>query len=201
MTLGDRIRLAREAAGHSQASLARKLGTAQTTISKWERNASEPGRDDIKRLAQALRIPVSVIEDIPSTGETKRTLPVMGYVGAGQFIEPLDSDFSIDEIIAPPMAPIEAQAAIIRGSSMAPAYRDGNVVIWWKWYEDPRPILGIPSICRLTNDSMALKMIEPGSAPHLWTLHSINPSVSPIRDVELAGASPIEITLRCYDWL
>lgn len=201
MTLGDRIRLAREAAGHSQASLARKLGTAQTTISKWERGASEPGRDDIKRLAQVLRIPVSVIEDIPAAGETRRTIPVMGYVGGGQVVEPLNGDFGLDEIIAPPMAPIEAQAAIIRGSSMAPAYRDGNVVIWWDWYEDPRPILGLPSICKLTNGSMALKMIEPGSAPHLWTLHSINPSVTPIRDVQLAGAAPIEITLRRPDWI
>lgn len=200
MTLGDRIRTARNNAGLSQVRLAEQLGVAQTTLSAWERNINEPSRDEIRRLANLLSIDASEIEALP-TPPGARTIGVMGYVGAGQLIEPLGDSDALDHIIAPPTAPAHAEAAIIRGTSMQPVFRDGNVIIWWNWYEDPRPILGIPSVCRLEDGRVALKMVEQGSRPGLWTLLSINQFVSPMRDVRLAGAAPVEIMLRRADWV
>lgn len=201
MSLGERIRTARLAAGFSQVKLAAEIGVAQTTLSAWESGKNEPSREDIRRLAQVLGIDASQIEALNNDGASTRTIDVMGYVGAGQLIEPIGDSDAIDHIIAPPMAPLNAQAFIVRGHSMQPAYRDGNVIICWSWYDDPRPILGMPAIVKLSDGQMALKTIELGSRPGLFTLVSLNQMFPPMRDVQIAGAAPVEITLRRANWI
>lgn len=52
LTLGQRIRLAREAAGMKQADLAIALGTARTTISNWENDDHRPARVYMRVIAE-----------------------------------------------------------------------------------------------------------------------------------------------------
>jgi len=55
MTMGDRIRKLRLAAGWTQQELAERAGLSLTTISKLERNHMEPSRvSTVQRLATAL---------------------------------------------------------------------------------------------------------------------------------------------------
>ncbi len=50
---GDLIRDARRIAGLSQADLARRLGTHQSVISRWEREIESPRVDTLGRILQA----------------------------------------------------------------------------------------------------------------------------------------------------
>ncbi|HTK76175.1 MAG TPA: helix-turn-helix transcriptional regulator [Gemmataceae bacterium] len=53
---GTRLRSLRERAGMSQSELARKVGTDQGHISRWERNLAVPDTATVQRLAAALGV-------------------------------------------------------------------------------------------------------------------------------------------------
>lgn len=53
LTVGELIRKARKDAGLLQADLAVRLGVSEETISRWERNVSEPSVREAKRIALA----------------------------------------------------------------------------------------------------------------------------------------------------
>lgn len=91
MHVGDRIRIARDSRGLSQGDLGELIGKGQTTVSSWERGRTEPTRDDVQRIADKLRLPLS---DIEGTGEDSpkqsrfQEVPVISWVSAGQLREP-----------------------------------------------------------------------------------------------------------------
>ena len=54
MTIGQRIRTARQASGYTQAQLAEKIGIAQTLVSDYERGKINPAAEMLIRFAKAL---------------------------------------------------------------------------------------------------------------------------------------------------
>jgi len=54
MRFGDAVRAAREAAGISQAELARRMGTGQPTIARLELGGVDPKLSTIERINEAL---------------------------------------------------------------------------------------------------------------------------------------------------
>lgn len=65
MTLGDILRLAREAKGLSTDELAKMVGVSRTTIYNYESGSHEPRISHLKWLAEALDIPLmEIIERI-----------------------------------------------------------------------------------------------------------------------------------------
>ncbi|MBC7252158.1 MAG: helix-turn-helix transcriptional regulator, partial [Anaerolineae bacterium] len=54
--IGERIKIARRAAGLSQRALAKAVGVSAMAISKYERELDTPGSDVLLRLAQALGV-------------------------------------------------------------------------------------------------------------------------------------------------
>lgn len=57
--VGQRIALARQLRGLTQAELASKAGLFRETLADIERGASQPKLDTLLRLATALRVPIS----------------------------------------------------------------------------------------------------------------------------------------------
>jgi transcriptional regulator with XRE-family HTH domain len=197
MTFGKRIRRARGAM--SQVELARLMDVAQTTISKWERDLSEPSRSQTRELERVLKLTDGAL-DIGDDAVEKRILPLMGRILAGSAVERLGDDFPLEFIEAPPGAPDDAVCAIVHGTSMLPYLRPDNVLIWWRWYDDPRHLIGEPCVVRLENDAMVVKQLESGSRFGLWNLLSLNSTEPALRDQRILGAAPIEIILRKKDW-
>lgn len=56
MAFGDRLREWREAAGLTQADLARRLNLAQQTISEWEQGRAAPRRSRAADVAKLLNV-------------------------------------------------------------------------------------------------------------------------------------------------
>lgn len=61
MPLGERIKLARQAAGISQEELAEKIGTKQTQVWRWESNRAEPRISFLKKIAEVTGVPLLTI--------------------------------------------------------------------------------------------------------------------------------------------
>jgi len=57
-TFGDRVSGAREAAGMTQAELARRLGVRQRTLAGWEEDMSEPRANKLQMLAGMLNVSI-----------------------------------------------------------------------------------------------------------------------------------------------
>lgn len=58
MPLGERIKLARQAAGISQEELAEKIGTKQSQVWRWESNRAEPRISFLKKIAEVTGVPL-----------------------------------------------------------------------------------------------------------------------------------------------
>lgn len=62
-TIAERIRYFRERTKMSQEDVAKKIGVAPNTISRWETTTYRPTLDDLENLSRALRI--SILELLP----------------------------------------------------------------------------------------------------------------------------------------
>jgi transcriptional regulator with XRE-family HTH domain len=59
--IGKKLREERFKAGLTQAELAEKAGTTQTTVARIERDAVQPEVTTVRRLAAALGVPIAVL--------------------------------------------------------------------------------------------------------------------------------------------
>lgn len=57
-TFGDRVAGAREAAGMTQAQMARRLGVKKTTVRSWEEDLSEPRANKLSMMAGLLNVSI-----------------------------------------------------------------------------------------------------------------------------------------------
>lgn len=61
MTVGERIRALRKAAGLTQTALGEKLGVKQATVGQYENNPNPPKIETLQRIADALEVPVGAL--------------------------------------------------------------------------------------------------------------------------------------------
>lgn len=64
MAAGERVRVAREAAGISQKSLADKIGVSEYTIIRLEKGRRSAKSDELEKIATALNVPLSYLVGI-----------------------------------------------------------------------------------------------------------------------------------------
>lgn len=193
MTIGARIAKARKAAGWSQARLADAVAQAQTTISSWERGRTEPGREDVQRVAEALSIATAELE----MGEERSRLgyPLIGKVGAGgqgyyqddyamgaadDYIDPLPGMLATNDIIV-----LEAD-----GDSMAPLVFDGDLAFFGPIRHDVDALINKRVMAQLADGRKFFKILKRGSTSGTFTLRSLNPSTPDIEDVQVVAVLP-----------
>jgi hypothetical protein len=87
------------------------------------------------------------------------------------------------------------EAVVVRGSNLAPTYRDGDILVYQKLRPLSASFLGAPCIVELTDGRFFLKQLLPGSSPDLFTLTSHNLGIPAIVDVAVRHAAPIVLHL------
>jgi transcriptional regulator with XRE-family HTH domain len=193
MHIGERIAAARKAKGWSQGRLGEAVHQGQTTISSWERGRTEPGRDDVENVAQALGISRAELEGVASGGASRLQLvPVVGRVGADASgtVYLAFADATYDMAPLPPGGTSKTVALEVNGSSMPMFADDGSLIYFEDQKVEPTPDL-LGEVCAVeTEDGRVLvKRLKRGSAPGLYDLESI---VGPtIHDVRLRWAAEI----------
>jgi len=128
--------------GFSPSGLARRAGLDPTTFNKSKRIARDgrprwPSTESIAKILEATGASmaefVSYVGTVPSAGGAMRRIPVIGYgqAGAKGFFD--DAGFPTgagwDELLFPELADPHAYALEIGGGSLAPVYRDGDIII------------------------------------------------------------------------
>lgn len=174
MSIHERLRRARIAAGYGSASDAARAFDMNINSLISNENGNAPyGRDAALRYARAFGVSV----DWLLTGKgpmrpSRRGVKVVGVVGAGAVIAPID-DGSFDPVIPPFGTPEGAVAFVVRGDSMWPRYDDGDVIIAMP-VTSVDEVVGRRAVVTLTDETRLLKTVQPGAAPGTYDLHSHN---------------------------
>lgn len=190
--IAARIAAARRQAGWSQQRLAQAVGAAQTTVSSWERGRTEPGREDVRRIAEVLDIPVARLElDSAERGQGgAATAPLVGFVSAGSRAHFFaDGQGPFDEVAAPDGATERTVAVEIRGESLGSFFNE-----WLVYYDDVRApvtpdLIGRLCVVGLVDGRVLIKKIKASQAPGLY--HLLSQTEEPILDVEVVWAARV----------
>lgn len=141
-TIGDRVRVARQAAGLTQQELAAAVGVNRVSVTLWEGGTTNPSQDRIAPLSKALKVseewimfgrgegPGRIIEaQAPSiTGG----IPVTGFVEAGRWFD-VENDLTVTPgIVVPALGnwPLDWQRAmIVQGNSINRLAAPGDILV------------------------------------------------------------------------
>lgn len=119
-------------------------------------------------------------------------MPVVGHVGAGAQIYPIDDHApgaGLDEIEAPPGAAPGAVGVRVRGDSMYPVYSEGDLLFYAE-QRNPAELIGRECVVRLADGRLFIKIIRRGATPGRYSLHAHN--APPLDDVEIDWAAPVQ---------
>ncbi|MBA4285446.1 MAG: hypothetical protein C0434_07935 [Xanthomonadaceae bacterium] len=141
MSLGKRLKEAREKAGYSQAALARKAGVSQPVISDIESGEQTETRK-LAQLAKALNVTAEWLgsgrggrtdadANVRPGPAIRGSVPLLSWVQAGPFTLAIDPP-DLDECeLIPAITPVRARTFALRveNDSMAPDFPPGTILI------------------------------------------------------------------------
>lgn len=179
--------------GFSQRSLSSAAGLSESAIRDLLKRTSNPGIDTLRKVAEALEMPVDAL-----TGEALK-VPVAGKVGAGGAVlfsidpeaELYDDD--VQMVPRPPLVSGRLMALEVVGSSMLPKYEDGEIIyVQAPGGNDghvPEDAIGSYCAVRTSDGGTYLKVLTRGSQEERFTLRSLN--APDMENVEVLWASRV----------
>jgi transcriptional regulator with XRE-family HTH domain len=139
-TLAANIRRLREAVSETQGQFATRFGVEQPTVSRWERAISPPERKYLAAMAELAGVDESAFVYRLTASNL---IPVVGYAAGGEEWSPVD-DYAPGDGMEPVelgLGDADPIAIMVRGESMAPVYRNGDVLICSRSASPPvRPV-------------------------------------------------------------
>lgn len=181
------LKALRESKHISQAQLAKALGVGQSTVGMWESGKSVPGYKTLLKVADYFQVTVDYLTGQSAAPNASPggavTIPVLGNVAAGIPIEAVTDIVDYEEIDAAMAGTGEFFGLRIKGASMEPRMREGDVVIVRR--QDTAET-GDTVVALANGDSATVKKIKFG--PDGISLIPTNPAY----DVQFYSAADVE---------
>lgn len=175
MGIGKQIREARLARKWSTYDLARAAGVPQSAVHRIE----------VEDTSTSKHIPI-LLSVLNISQQALREIPLVGYVGAGAEIFPMDV---LDRVEAPPgVAGPNTVAVRVKGDSMLPVYRDGDL-IYYDDHQPPEQLIGRDVVVELEDGRHLVKQLMPSPILGTWTLLSHN--AAPITEARVVWAARV----------
>lgn len=183
----NRIKQVRQMRELRQQDLAKRLGVTQSTLSHWENGVYEPDISAIHKMCIILDVSADYLLGRAAVSETPSepvTIPILGSVPAGIPLEAIEDVLGWEEIPASMCNGGQEYFALqIKGASMEPRMRDGDVVIVRK--QDSAET-GDTVVVLVNGNSATVKKIKYG--PDGISLIPSNPAY----DVQFYSAADVE---------
>ena len=175
--IGPQIRLLRKEANMTQQELASKLFVSQQAVGKWERGEATPNPETIVAMSKIFGVSADTIlgESAPPLSTGGSWVPVLGDVAAGIPIEAVENIVDYEEIDTAMASNGKYYGLRIKGSSMEPRIREGDVVIV-RQQEDADT--GDTAVVLVNGESATVKRIKKEPDGGLWLLPN-NPAYDP----------------------
>jgi repressor LexA len=188
--VANRIKELRLAKGlATQKALADLVGTTPVQIGRLENEERELTRSWMERIAKALEVePADLISE---RAPRQKTVPLVGYVGAGAmyYPDPVAGPWvGFDEVEAPPGVD-DVVAVKARGDSMSPVYRDGDLLYFRRNGQLVHEFVGRDCVVQVRNGPVYVKTLARSRVDGLYTLRSYNSA--DVENVDIEWAAPI----------
>lgn len=177
--------------GWTQTELARRSGVSKELVRKYASGAVDNPRGDIlPKLAKALNVTTIYLEH--GVQLKKMSIPVVGYVGAGERFFP---ETLRGETIEIQDEDLELFAVTVRGNSGLPVYKPGEVVVCSRAAgASENQFLNNDCVVSLGTGEAYLKKVIRGGRIGTYTLISYNAEA--IENVVLEWVAPVVMVLR-----
>lgn len=119
---------------------------------------------------------------------------LIGYVGGGEAVIPLDDDDRTETIDAPPSMH-ECLALVVRGRSMVPVYSPGDTIFFAPGPVTGEAIIGRDCLVQLEDGRRLVKNIRKSRRAGHYALHSYGQGIEP-EDAKLIAAAPVKWVKR-----
>jgi hypothetical protein len=142
-------------------------------------------KEHAEKIARYHRVSAGWLMFGEGTPEGEFSVPLRGYIGAGQEMIPFDDADDgrrTDALLAGP----EVSAFEVRGDSMFPVARDKDIAFFGPPRRDVRRMVGQECAVLLEDGRRFFKVLEAGEHSGIYDLHSYN--AEPIRGVEVHEA-------------
>lgn len=118
----------------TQIEFAKKINVDQSTISKWEQDKAFPDIQILSQLADFFDVSIDYLLDRTNNFPINKTskgikIPVLGVIPAGIPIEAVEDILDYEEISENMARRGEFFALRVKGDSMLPTVKDGDIVI------------------------------------------------------------------------
>lgn len=185
-TIRENLRRAMARKHKKPTSLSLAVGRNRTLVKDLLEKSQDVQMSTLTKLAGALEIPLADLLAAPR-------VPIVGYIGAGGAI--VFEDLGCDEtVMRPPGISGSLVALAVRGDSMLPKYKDGDIIYIQRTHDGVLPeYLGEDCAVRLKTGETFIKQLIEGSKPGLFTLLSLN--AGPIENVEVEWATLVRFVM------
>lgn len=183
-----RSRMREKGFGDNMKALSKAAGLGETVV----RDLLTPGRsrNPTQRTLRAVgqQLDLTVAEMVGEPPEPVR-VSIIGTVSAGEgWIAVSDGEYETITLDAS----ADAIALRVRGDSMSPAYRDGDLIIGARRATARADnLVGLDSIVELQDGRRFVKIIAKSAVKGCVTLRSYNVGHKDVEDVKLAWVAPV----------
>ena len=122
----------RQSLGLTQNKIAEQLNVSRSTIAMYETGASEPDNETLTKLADIFNVTIDYLlgrDDLQQTTSKGVKIPVLGTIPAGIPIEAIEDVLDYEEISEDMARKGDYFALKVKGDSMLPTIKDGDIVI------------------------------------------------------------------------
>lgn len=143
----------------TQAGLAKHLGVTQQAVARWESEKSSPDPSMLIRIANLLHVSVDELVgniDLPSNNEGVK-IPILGSVVAGIPVSAITDILGYEEITQQMAHNGKHFALRVKGDSMLPDLKEGDIVIV---REQPDVESGSVAIVLINGDEATVKQVK-----------------------------------------
>lgn len=185
-TIRENLRRAMTRKAAKPTSLSLAVGSNRTLVKNLLEKSQDVQIGTLTKLANALEVPLADLLAAPR-------VPIVGYIGAGGSI--VFEDLGCDEtVLRPPGITGTLVALAVRGDSMLPKYKDGDIIYIQRTHDGVLPdYIGEDCAVRLTTGETYIKQLMHGSEPGRFTLLSLN--APPMENVEVEWATLVRFVM------
>jgi phage repressor protein C with HTH and peptisase S24 domain len=179
-----------ETPGLSMKAVSLKAGLPASAVHDILQRGHAPSIDKFISICTALGVSPSQLLE----GEVQRSIsiPLVGFVSAGEGWTPIDDATSADDAISFDLGAHDTVGIEVRGDSMAPVYRNGDFLVCYRQFgPNADNCIGLDCVVRTADSRHFVKILKRGSRPGRFNLKSYNPVVDDVEDVALAWVAPV----------
>ena len=194
----------RDEKGLKDIDIARMTGISRSNLSGWKNGVSAPKYENLSKIAAALGVSVEYLMTGGKAAPTVQSgvsIPILGFVAAGIPIAAI-TDYIGEVTISPHLAKKGEHFALkIKGDSMAPDMRQGDIVVVRSQQTAESgdivvvQVDGDEATCKriqLTDDGMILQPLNPNYQPVFL-------SADKVRSLPVTIIGKVVEVRRCYE--